>query len=80
MNQDKKDLMLVSLKNIFFNSGYANYPKCLSDDFVLVPNDVGIDQLRNDYEKMVECNYPNDITINFDQIMKSVLAPVKTDS
>ncbi|WP_228128962.1 nucleotidyl transferase AbiEii/AbiGii toxin family protein [Acinetobacter guillouiae] len=62
---------VVALKNIFFNAGYANYPKCLSGDFVLLPDDLGIRQLRVDYEKMIESNYLNDSTISFDQIIQS---------
>ena len=62
---------VISLKKIFYNSGYANYDQCLKGNFVLLPNDEGMQQLETDYLKMLEANYLNDTTLTFQQIMEA---------
>lgn len=62
---------VISLKNIFFNSGNANYDQCLKGNFLLLPNDEGMQQLETDYLKMLEANYLNDTTLTFQQIMEA---------
>lgn len=65
---------VIALKSIFYNSGYANYSKCLNGEFVLVPDGDGLAQLRVDYEKMVGANYVVDTSLKFDQIIQTVKA------
>ncbi|WP_330221559.1 nucleotidyl transferase AbiEii/AbiGii toxin family protein [Acinetobacter ursingii] len=62
---------VVALKKIFFNASYANYEKCLVGDFVLVPDQQGLDQLKLDFTNMMDFNFINDRTVSFDQIIQS---------
>lgn len=65
---------VVALKSVFYNAKYANYDKCMSGEFVLVPDAQGLTQLKNDYEKMVNANYMSDSSITFEQIIHEVQA------
>jgi hypothetical protein len=51
-----KDLLqdVVKLKKVFYNSGHARYDDCLSGNLRLIPDDASRDELRADYEKMIE--------------------------
>ena len=62
---------VVALKKIFFNASYANYEKCLVGDFMLVPDQQGLDQLKLDFTNMMDFNFINDRTVSFDQIIQS---------
>jgi len=61
---------VIALKSVFYNTKYANYDKCLNGEFVLIPDDQGLAQLRIDYEKMVNANYMGDSSIAFDHIIQ----------
>lgn len=62
---------VIDLKSVFYNSGHANYDKCLSGDFILVPGKSCLNQLRNDYNKMLEANFMGNSSVTFDQILES---------
>lgn len=67
-----QDVLLV--KKAFFNASYANYDKCESQQFCLVPNVDEINKLKTDYLNMVDAgmflNDPEDFEIVIDELVR----------
>ena len=45
---------VLKIKKAFFNAGYANYDKCETKQFCLIPNQEEVQILMSDYNKMIE--------------------------
>lgn len=60
---------VVSLKQVFFNSTVANYDKCLSGGFCLVPDIESLQHLTRDYNEMQTANMLYGEKIAFESIM-----------
>jgi hypothetical protein len=44
---------VVKHKKVFYNASYANYDACLAGQLRLIPDDVVLDALRDDYQRMI---------------------------
>lgn len=63
---------VIALKNIFFNSSFANYQLCLTGDFQLLPDSTGLEQLKYDYNQMLESAMLRQDSISFDKLVESI--------
>lgn len=63
---------VVTVKNTFYRRGYSNYEKCLQNNFVLIPNDEGLDNLREDYRAMINAGMFPSAPPNFDELMSII--------
>ena len=63
---------VIRYKKVFFNSSYANYEECLSNQHRLIPNDETMKELRLDYEKMMEARMIYGKPPSFDSIITGI--------
>ena len=64
---------VVRHKKVFFNASYANYDACLANEFRLVPDDESLEELRKDYNRMLDTQmiYDNPVP-SFDEIIADI--------
>lgn len=62
---------VVRHKKVFFKAGYANYDACLKGQLQLLPKDETLDELREDYEKMIDAGMMYTSPPSFDEIVES---------
>lgn len=63
---------VLMIKKAFFNASYANYEKCTSKEFRLVPKEDEINQLKADYENMIRAGMFLNESVTFDAIMEEL--------
>lgn len=63
---------VLMIKKAFFNAGYANYDKCESQQFCLVPNLDEIAGLKADYEKMIRSDMFLNEPMKFDNVIEEL--------
>jgi hypothetical protein len=61
---------VVKYKSLFFNSGYANYDKCLNKELRLIPDVDSLTALRDDYQVMLDKAMIHGDIPAFDQIVE----------
>jgi hypothetical protein len=62
----------IKHKKVFFNAGYANYDKCLSGNFKLIPNKAEIANLKSDYQIMKQSGMFYGDSPKFDEIISEL--------
>lgn len=63
---------VLTIKRVFFNSGYANYDLCESGKFKLVPEGAVLEALREDYNQMVAWGMFDGSAPTFDEVLADV--------
>ncbi len=68
----RRDLLedVVKYKKLFFNSSYAHYEDCLSGKMRLLPDNLGLKVLADDYEVMQDRAMLYDVIPTFDEIVE----------
>ncbi|GGX45310.1 nucleotidyl transferase AbiEii/AbiGii toxin family protein [Saccharospirillum salsuginis] len=69
-----RDLLedVVRHKKAFFRASYANYDACLESRLRLIPEDITLNGLRTDYEKMIDAGMMYRTPPSFDEIVESI--------
>jgi len=63
---------VIEHKKAFFNASYANYDACLSGQFRLIPTEVRLEHLQQDYEQMAKAGMFHDVPPSFEDIQASL--------
>jgi hypothetical protein len=69
---------VVRHKKVFYNASYANYDACLAGQLRLVPAEAGLDQLRDDFQRMIGAGMFIGEAPDFDAVIKRLLDLEKT--
>lgn len=69
-----RDLLceVIHHKKIFFNTAYANYDACLTGNFKLLPNPEQLQELQQDYQKMVTSGMFYESPPSFSELIKKI--------
>ncbi len=63
---------VLAIKKAFFNASYANYDKCEQKEFCLVPNAGEIENLKSDYNKMIDSGMFSTMPLPFDNLIEEI--------
>ncbi len=63
---------VVEHKKAFFNASYANYDECLTGRFRLIPTASYLENLKQDFSKMIEAGMFYEASPSFDEIKVSL--------
>lgn len=63
---------VIKHKKAFFNASYSNYDECLSGKFRLIPGKPYLEDLSQDYAKMIDAGMFHEMPPTFSQITESL--------
>jgi hypothetical protein len=65
---------VIQHKLAFYNASYANYDKCINNNFKLLPEDDELDDLRKDYMLMIKSGMFSKEPMRFEEVVSHVSA------
>ncbi|MFI4937190.1 MAG: nucleotidyl transferase AbiEii/AbiGii toxin family protein, partial [Candidatus Berkiellales bacterium] len=72
-----KSIAVLNHKKIFFNESKANYDQCLQGNFNLIPIGDQMEQLRIDYQTMIDSNMFYGKIVPFNEIILTIKSLLK---